>query len=218
MRRLILVLAVSCAAILAVGLAYVGFMAVDADSGRVFRNVTGAMEPTLMMGDRFTTRSLRGEKGELLPVNRGDLVIHEWPPDPTKLFVKRVVGLPGDTLAMREGVLQLNRRPVREPYAWHDEPAIDPVAEDFRWQRDFLVGPLAADSARHAPSRNNWGPVAVPPGAFFVLGDNRDNSLDSRYWGFLPAENVVGRARRVYFSRDPTMGRIRWERFGRLLR
>jgi signal peptidase I len=217
MRRLTLALAMLSATIVIVVAGYVTFIVGDAmgesDSFLAYRNVTGAMDPTLLSGETFTVTSLRGEKGELLPVRRGDVVAHRWPPDPSKIFAKRVVGVPGDTIEMRLGKLRVNGRDAVEPHAWHEEPDTDPVAEDFSWQRAFLVGAASRDTTTYHPSRNTWGPILIPPGRFFVLGDNRDHSLDSRYWGLLPADDIIGRARRVYRSSDPRTG-IRWRRLG----
>ena len=218
MRRITLGLALLAGAFALVGGGYVAFIALDAASaGRkpdVFRNVTGAMEPTLLSGETFTVVSAREDKGELIALGAGDVVTHRWPPDPSKLFVKRIVAVPGDTLAMRAGVLVRNGHDVIEPYAWHAEPGVDPVSADFLWQLPHVVAPKAVDSATYHPSRNSWGPLLLPAGQYFVLGDNRDNSLDSRYWGFLPVEDIVGRVRRVYLSRDPKTGAIRWSRLG----
>lgn len=221
MRRLILALALLSGGIVVVTVGYFTFIVGDAmienESFLVFRNVTGAMEPTLLIGETFTVTSLRGDKGDLLEVRRGDVIAHRWPPDTSKIFAKRIVGVPRDTLEMRNGVLRVNGRDLTERYAWHAEPDVDPVAEDFAWQRAFLIGDLARDTATYRASRNTWGPIALPPGQYFVLGDNRDNSLDSRYWGLLPADDIIGRARRVYRSRDPQTG-IRWNRLGKRIR
>ena len=149
----------------------------------------------------------------------GDVIVFEWPEDPTKNFVKRLVGLPGDTLEMREGKLIRNGRVLNEPYVVHTEPDIDPAPEDFRWQRGYLVQTANATVGYH-PSRNNWGPLVVPVGNYFVLGDNRDNSLDSRYWGFVADSLVKGRPFVIYYSYAPDsvdfawLTRIRWQRVG----
>jgi len=215
MNRLTVGLAVLAAALLAIGLAYLGFIGIDAAPVSAFRNVSDAMRPTLLAGDRFTVRQNRPESSEL--PWRGELVAHVWPPDRSKQFIKRIVGLPGDTLEMIEGRLQVNHRPVNEPYAWHADSTVDPVVDDFQWQRKYLVEPAARDTARYTASRNNWGPLLVPARMYFVLGDNRDNSLDSRYWGFLPRTDILGEVRRVYFSED-SAGRIRWSRLGHRVR
>jgi signal peptidase I len=96
----------------------------------VYRNVTGAMIPTLLGGERFTAIDLRSPKGERRPISRGELVVHHWPPDPSKMFVKRIVGVPGDTLAMVNGELLVDGDRLVEPYAFHDEPGVDPVGPD----------------------------------------------------------------------------------------
>ena len=148
------------------------------------------------------------------------MIVFTWPVDPTKNFVKRVVGLAGDTLEMRDGVLFRNGAAVEEAYVSHTEPGSDPSTEEFRWQRDFLVRQAGAVPVRYHPSRNNWGPIQVPPRDLFVLGDNRDNSLDSRYWGFLPDSLVRGRPLFVYYSYAPDslsafswLTGIRWQRW-----
>lgn len=194
-----------------------------------FKIPSGSMERTLLVGDfllvdklaygaevPFTRTRLPG----LARPKRGDVIVFEWPSDPTKNFVKRLVGVPGDTLEMREGKLLLNGRSLMERYVSHTEPDIDPSPDDFRWQRNYLVSTAAASIAYH-PSRNNWGPLVVPEKNYFVLGDNRDNSLDSRYWGFVPDSLVKGRPFVIYYSYAPDtvngvawLTRIRWNRLG----
>ena len=194
-----------------------------------FKIPSGSMERTLLVGDfllvnklaygaevPFTHRRLP----KLREPQHGDVIVFEWPEDPTKNFVKRLVGLPGDTLQMREGKLVRNGTVLRESYVLHTEPDIDPAPEEFRWQRDYLVKTAAASVGYH-PSRNNWGPLVVPQGNYFVLGDNRDNSLDSRYWGFVPDSLVKGRPFVIYYSYAPDtvdafawLTRIRWQRVG----
>jgi signal peptidase I len=127
-------------------------------------------------------------------------------------------------LEMRDGQLFRNSTVLRESYVSHTEPDIDPAPEDFRWQRDYLVRTAAASVGYH-PSRNNWGPLVVPRASYFVLGDNRDNSLDSRYWGFVPDSLVKGRPFVIYYSYAPDtvdafawLTRIRWQRVGERVR
>jgi len=154
----------------------------------------------------------------------GDVIVFKWPSDPTINFVKRVVGVPGDTILMRDGELVRNGRALDEPYVTHLSPDTDPAGDDFIWQRDYLVQSLQARQA-YWPSRNNWGPLVVPQQSYFVLGDNRDNSLDSRYWGFVPDSLVRGRPLLVYFSYVPDsssrvswLTHVRWRRLGTLVR
>ena len=194
-----------------------------------FKIPSGSMERTLLVGDfLLVNKVVYGAEvpltGHRLPAlrapNRGDVIVFEWPRDRSKNFVKRLVGLPGDTLAMRDAVLIRNGIALAEPYVSHTEPETDPVWEEFRWQSDFLVRTAGAAIAYH-PSRNNWGPLVVPGGQFFVLGDNRDNSLDSRYWGFVPDSLLRGRPEVVYFSFSPDssaefawLTHVRWTRLG----
>jgi signal peptidase I len=153
-----------------------------------------------------------------------DVVVFMWPEDPTKNFVKRLVGLPGDTVAMRDGTLVRDGKAQVEPYVTHTEPNSDPGGEEFAWQRDFLVTQNAGPSSYH-PTRNNWGPLVVPPKHYFMLGDNRDNSLDSRYWGFVPDSLVLGSPIVVYYSYEPDsaatfdwLTHVRWNRLGERVR
>lgn len=210
-------------------LALLLFVIVRAFLVEAFKIPSGSMEGTLLVGDFLLVNKLvYGAEvpgtGRRLPAIRQpayrDILVFEWPVDRTKNFVKRVVGLPGDTLAMRDGVLVRNGARQREPYVTHTEPGSDPIAEDFHWQRNFLVRYAAAARSYH-PSRNNWGPIVVPAGNYFVLGDNRDNSLDSRYWGFVADSLVRGSPLMVYYSFDPDsavsfdwLRRVRWRRLG----
>src|SRR6266699_2772528 len=173
-----------------------------------FKIPSGSMENTLLIGDfllvnklaygaevPFTHARLPG----LRQPRRGDVIVFDYPLDPTKNFVKRLVGLPGDTLAMHDGVLMRNGASVREGYVSHTEPDTDPSSEEFTWQRDFLVKTARASVGYH-PSRDNWGPLVVTARHYFVLGDNRDNSSDSRYWGFVPDSMVTGSPVVIYYS------------------
>ena len=198
-----------------------------------FKIPTGSMENTLLVGDfLLVNKAVYGAEvpftGKHLPAiekpKHGDVIVFEWPEDRTKNFVKRLIGLPGDTLEMRDGVVWLNGRATQESYVVHTESGADPSWEEFRWQRDFLVRSAAASAGYH-PSRNNWGPLIVPDHMYFVLGDNRDNSYDSRYWGFVPDSLVKGRPLIVYYSyehdpnrRFPWLSKIRWARLGERIR
>ena len=162
-----------------------------------------SMEPTLLVGDYIFAKPLRRAP------NRGEVVIFLHGKG---LFrVKRVVGTPGDTLAMEAGVLSVNGHPNDEPYASHahERSVFD---ADFMWQRRFVTGTV--DTAAYHPTSTFWGPIVVPGNDYFVLGDNRGESADSRYWGFVAADSVVQRPTVVYFSRDPQTHSIRWSRIG----
>jgi signal peptidase I len=215
-------------------IAIVLFLVVRTILVEAFKIPSGSMERTLLIGDFLLVNKL--VYGAELPFTgrhfpalrqpaRGDVVVFQWPEDPTKNFVKRLVGAPGDTLQMNDGVLVVNGRRVEERYVTHTEPDVDPSGEEFRWQSNYLVRTAEAAKAGYHPSRNNWGPLIVPQESYFVLGDNRDNSLDSRYWGFVPDSLIRGRPMFVYYSYAPDtanglawLTRIRWQRLGERIR
>lgn len=151
---------------------------------------TASMEGTILVGDHlFMDKLLYGPEIPLvhwrLPVlktiHRGDIIVFRYPKDPSETFLKRVAALGGDQLEIRRGVLYVNSRPVQEPYAVHHLPV-------------------------HSPEES-WGPTVVPEGKLFVMGDNRDNSSDSRDWGFVPMNNVIGEPLFVYWSYDAPTSR-----------
>lgn len=194
-----------------------------------FKIPSGSMERTLLVGDfLLVNKFVYGAEVPLVHTHlprisqpqRGDVIVFEWPKDVSKYFVKRLVGVPGDTVEMRDGRLVRNGVVLDEPYVYHTFDQDDPGFEEFRWQRDYLVRSANASVGYH-PSRNNWGPLVVPDGNYFVLGDNRDNSLDSRYWGFVPDSLLKGRPILIYYSfapdtadRFPWLTHIRWSRLG----
>jgi signal peptidase I len=213
-----------------------------------FKIPTGSMEGTLLVGDFLLVNKLvYGAEVPFTKVKlpgirtpkRGDIIVFQWPVDRTKNFVKRIVGLPGDTLEMRNGELIRNRIPQHEQYVLHTSPGSDVSDEEFNWQQAYLLNahqpvassprsPMSIASAEaspgYHPSRNNWGPLIVPEKNYFVLGDNRDNSLDSRYWGFVADSLVRGQPMVVYYSYDPDgavkldwLTRVRWKRFGEMI-
>jgi signal peptidase I len=194
-----------------------------------YRIPSGSMEQTLLVGDLlFVNKALYGAEIPLtrarLPAirgpRRGDIVIFDSVEEPGRAIVKRIVGLPGDTVAMRHGALIRNGQPVNEPYVVHVEPDRSEAAEERdrmrAWQLPHLVG---ADPGSYDPDVSDWGPLVIPPDSFFVLGDNREDSVDSRYWGLVPRGNVRGHPLFVYFSYDaarwrsaPFFSSIRWRR------
>jgi signal peptidase I len=211
-------------------IAIVLFVAIRSLVVEAFTIPTGSMERTLLAGDFLLVNKLAF--GAEVPFTRHrlpalgqprvrDVIVFRWPVDPRMHFIKRLVGLPGDTLAMRRGVLYRNSLAQAEPYAQHST-ARDPEDGDFLWQLPYVIrSPGASGDIAEHPSRNNWGPLIVPQHSYFVLGDNRDNSLDSRYWGFVPDSLLGGRPLVVYYSYDPDtarpfawLTRIRWRRIG----
>jgi signal peptidase I len=224
------------------------FFVVRAFFVEAFKIPTGSMEHTLMVGDFLLVNKLvYGAEVPFTNVKlpairspqRGDVIVFQWPSDRMKNFVKRLVGMPGDVLEMRDGTLLRNGKVQREPYVTHTAPGSDVSDEEFNWQLAYLLSaqhpvneaprsPMAVQtleaSPGYHPSRNNWGPLVVPAGKYFVLGDNRDNSLDSRYWGFVADSLVRGQPLVVYYSYDPDgavkldwLTRVRWKRFGEMI-
>jgi signal peptidase I len=190
-----------------------------------FRIPSGSMENTLLIGDfLFVNKTLYGAELPLtnkrLPAvrepHRLDIVVFRSVEDPRTNVVKRVVGMPGDTLSMRENVLQLNGKPLEEPYVIRTDPTSDPELPQMRWQAKYFVG---VEPNTYRPTLKNWGPLIVPPDSFMVMGDNRDNSYDSRYWGFLGRDRIRGRPLMIYYSYNkdgmlplPFLTSIRWKR------
>ena len=205
------------------------FLVIRAFGVEAFKIPSGSMESTLLVGDfllvnkfvygapiPFTSRHMPA----LRRPARGDIVVFQYPQDRTKSFVKRLIGLPGDTLLMSEGRLSVNGVELSEVYVRHTDPGFDQGSADFAWQQKALVRAAQASSAS-PPTRNNWGPLVVPERNYFVLGDNRDNSSDSRYWGFVPDTLLRGQPLIVYYSYAPDTSaalpwvtRIRWGRLG----
>jgi signal peptidase I len=176
-----------------------------------FRIPSGSMENTLLIGDwLFVNKALYGAEipftGVHLPAfrdpRRNDLVIFKSVEEPRLTVVKRLVGLPGDTLAMEDNRLLVNGRPADEPYVIRTDPLADHEDPKMRaWQIRYLT--RDRDATAYRPTLKNWGPIVVPADSFFVMGDNRDSSYDSRYWGFLGRDRIRGRPLIVYFSYNP---------------
>lgn len=191
-----------------------------------FRIPTGSMENTLLAGDfLLVNKAVYGAKVPLTRIRtpsfsepaRGDVVVFEPPHEPGRNYVKRLIGMPGDTLEMRNKTLFLNGRPQHEPYTRHSDFS-DNYASDMFWQCEHAPD---GQSDYCRPTRDSWGPVVVPAGHYFMLGDNRDDSEDSRYWGFVERSALKGRPLFIYYSYDPASGlaapwlrSIRWGRIG----
>jgi signal peptidase I len=166
---------------------------------RPFVVPTGSMDNTLLTGDRILVRPLTGAPA------RGDLVALRYPVDPKQTFIKRVVAVGGDRLRIENKRLILNGAPVDEPYAIHLSSFIDRFRDNFPAQPEHINVRLPREGWEQELRQDTvGGELVVPAGKFFVLGDNRDNSLDSRYWGFLEGKDFVGKPAMIYFSTDTT--------------
>ncbi|MBA2460124.1 MAG: signal peptidase I [Gemmatimonadales bacterium] len=182
-----------------------------------FRIPSGGMDPTLRIGDYLYVAKWQSARVE---VAHESVVVFESVEEPGLKIVQRIVGLPGDTIAIAAGALLRNGRTVTEPYAARTEHPRSESAE-FRakmrvWQMSFISAP---DTAQYAPDLGEWGPLVVPNGSFFALGDNRNASYDSRYYGFIPLDNVIGLPIVIYLSLDhratgSPLRKVRWERIG----
>jgi signal peptidase I len=161
---------------------------------QAFKIPTGSMENNLLIGDHLlVNKFVFGPDGGPIeravlperPIRRGDIIVFKYPEDPERDFIKRVIGLPGDTLEVRDKRVFINGQRLEEPYVHYLEP------------------PRAMSAASEVTSydlRERYGPVKIPADKLFVMGDNRDNSQDSRYWGMLPRDYVKGRALMIYWS------------------
>ena len=172
---------------------------------QAFKIPSGSMEPTLEIGDHIlVNKFIYGIKipfthlsfGAWTQPKRGEVIVFIYPLEPEKDFIKRVIGVPGDTVRIVNKKLYINGAEAQDPHAVYKEDTL-----------------LPGD----AQKRDNFGPITVPPGKIFVLGDNRDRSLDSRFWGFVPLEEVKGKAFIIYWSWDRQETNVRWKRLGRLI-
>lgn len=199
---------------------------------QAFKIPTSSMEPNLLIGDHLLVDKLvfspsSGVIEDALfakrKIQRGDVVVFKYPEDPARDYIKRVIGLPGDRVEIQEKRVLINGAVIDEPYAHFEQPPLRPSDPEY--------GLFAEDG------RDNFGPRLVPANAVLVLGDNRDNSKDSRFWGFLPVDQIKGRAVLVYWSYEASreeyqrgasfqwvkdtlsaFGRTRWSRFFHVIR
>jgi signal peptidase I len=200
---------------------------------QAFRIPSASMETTLLVGDwLFVNKAIYGPKIPFTKVHlpaiseprRNGIVVFESPIEPGLNLVKRVIGVAGDTLGMRGGRLVRNGRLETEPYVQHIDPAGNKADPGMDWQREHLM-PGSVDPSTYTPTRDDWGPVVVPTGHFFMMGDNRDASFDSRYYGFVRRDLIKGKPLFIYYSYDPEGGgpvpfitHIRWSRIGNVIR
>jgi signal peptidase I len=175
---------------------------------------TASMEDTLLIGDHLLVDKLAYSPSGavskyLLPYEEpkhGDIIVFRYPADITQTFVKRVIGVPGDHLKIVNQVIYRNGIPLKEPYVYHKSGMMDSYRDNFPsepppYTYDPARDPLLRDMLERHISN---GEVVVPPNSYFAMGDNRDNSLDSRYWGFVPRDNIIGKPLLIYWSFEAT--------------
>jgi len=172
---------------------------------QAFKIPSGSMKPTLLVGDwLLVNKFLYGVRipfmrATLIPVSepkRGDVIVFIYPMDKSKDFIKRVIGTAGDTIEIRDKKVYINDNPMENDTGVH---------------MDNLVIPRAIQP------RDHFGPVTVPEGTVFVMGDNRDQSYDSRFWGFVDLKDILGKAFILYWSWDSEEGAVRWDRIGDII-
>jgi signal peptidase I len=180
---------------------------------QAFRVPSESMENTLLIGDFLLADKLHfaGTNGALhniLPyraIQRGDIIVFRYPVDPDTYFVKRVIGVPGDHIRLRDKTVYVNGTALRESYTIYGFNDYDSYRDDFPSPRSFSTN-VDYHWRGDMPRFISNGELIVPEGHFFVMGDNRDRSLDSRYWGFVPRANIVGRPLVIYLSVRGFMG------------
>jgi signal peptidase I len=214
---------------------------------QAFKIPSSSMEETLLVGDhllvnKFVFADVPGAASKLLPyrdVRRGDIVVFKYPFPPYQHFVKRVVGMPGDRLRIVERQVYINGEPLPEPYKMHQRPPYPGSFQDnFPPEQRYLAYALESEWADELAQWARGDELLVPPDKYFVMGDNRDNSQDSRFWGFVDGKNIIGRPLIIYWSfegsrqhsslsREPRAPATAWDNFthffsrtrwGRLLR
>lgn len=174
---------------------------------------TGSMEDSLLIGDHLLVDKLAyappGPVSKYLlpytPLKRGDIIVFRYPVDIRQTFVKRVIGVPGDRIRLENKQVILNGKRVDEPYKYHKTSYIDSYRDNFPSDPNTRVDDRALDMLEaHVAD----GEVVVPPDSYFAMGDNRDSSLDSRYWGFVPRANIIGKPLIIYWSYDAPTERL----------
>ncbi|MCX8043234.1 MAG: signal peptidase I [Desulfobacterota bacterium] len=174
---------------------------------QAFKIPSGSMEPTLLIGDHILV--CKFIYGINLPFverkffqfkkpARGDVIVFVYPVDPSKDFIKRVIAVEGETVLIKEKKIYINGTPIPDEHGHFTSPTI-------------------LHQSGTALHRDNYGPVTVPQGCVFVMGDNRDNSYDSRFWGFVNINKVKGKAFLIYWSWERPFYNFRWQRIGKLI-
>lgn len=186
---------------------------------QAFKIPSSSMEDTLLVGDhllvnKFVFGDEAGAVGRLLPyreVRRGDIIVFKYPYPPYPHFVKRVIGLPGDRLKIVNRQVYINGERLEEPYKIHrNPPLLGRFQDDFPVQGDYFSYASEPGWAEEVARLTKGDELVIPPHKYFAMGDNRDNSRDSRYWGFVDRENIIGRPLLIYWSFDASRRRRAW--------
>ena len=173
---------------------------------QAFKIPSGSMIPTLVIGDHIlVNKFIYGTKIpfsetmvlEFTKPEKGNIIVFKYPEDPTRDFIKRVVAVEGDVVESKNKTIYVNGKQVSEPYAQHTDNSIRPMGIE---------------------PRDNFGPLIVPKNKYFVMGDNRDQSYDSRYWGYVDRKDIKGKALILYWSWDSKNNWVRFARIGRLVK
>ena len=173
---------------------------------------TGSMEDTLLIGDHLLVDKLAyapvGPVSKyILPyqeIKRGDIIVFRYPMDVTQTYVKRVVGIPGDRIHIRNKQVFRNGEKLNEPYTYFKTEYIDSYRDNFPSDPNTRI----SEAAQEMLEKKVNGEIVVPPSSYFAMGDNRDSSFDSRYWGFVPRENIIGKPLIIYWSYDAPTERL----------
>lgn len=199
---------------------------------------SGSMLPTLLIRDHiFVNKFVYGIRipfsktwlKKFKDPERGEIIVFKWPKDESIFYIKRVVGLPGDKITYEDGVLTINDQkvettppPSQKPLDWVRDFELSGGKEEYDYFQENLGNYPHSTLLRKGWPHMNIGPITIPEGNLLVMGDNRDNSSDSRYWGFVPEENIIGRAMFVWLSCEETLPvltflcnplELRWKRF-----
>ncbi len=173
---------------------------------QAFKIPSGSMKNTILVGDHIlVNKFIYGTRIpftniRILPVRkpeRGDIIVFKYPEKESVDFIKRLIGMPGDVVQVIDKVVYINGKPLTEPYTIHKDSEILPRALE---------------------PRDNFGPVKVPPHDYFMMGDNRDRSRDSRFWGFVNKNEILGKAMIIYWSWDADNDSVRWGRIGHMVK
>ncbi len=193
---------------------------------QAFKIPSGSMIPTLLIGDHIlVNKFLLGNPVDvpfsnihlfrmpgLRKPQRGDVIVFKYPEDPTRDFIKRVIGIEGDVIESKDKILYVNGRKLIETYVQHVDNNMIPAGRECIYDEGVGFPPNSTNC------RDNFGPLKVPKGSVFVMGDNRDESYDSRFWRFVDLSLIKGKAIIIYWSWDNDNTWVRFNRIGRLIR